>query len=72
MTKALEEAIERLKRMPEDRQDSLAQFLMYEIEEDERWRTSTADHSGKLKEFVAEILDANRRGDCEELDVDSL
>jgi hypothetical protein len=72
MTKALEQAIERLKRMPEAQQESLAQLLMHEIDEDERWRTSTAKHADKLSGFVAEILEADRRGDCEPLNPDSL
>jgi hypothetical protein len=60
MTKALEEAIERLKQMPEDRQDSLAQLLLHEIDEDERWQQSTAKHASKLKGLVNDILEAER------------
>jgi predicted protein tyrosine phosphatase len=52
MTKALEQVIERLKLMPEDRRESFARLLMREINEDERWRASTAEHADKLKEFV--------------------
>jgi predicted transcriptional regulator len=36
MTKTLQEAIERLQQMPEDRQDVLAKFLWHAIEEGER------------------------------------
>jgi hypothetical protein len=72
MTKALEQAIERLKQMPEDRQDSLAQLLLHEIDEDERWQQSTASHAGKLKGLVSDILEAERRGECEPLDPDNL
>jgi hypothetical protein len=72
MTKALERAIERLKLMPEDRQDSLAQLLMHEIDEDERWRASTEQHADKLAGFVEEILDSERRGECEPLRPNSL
>jgi hypothetical protein len=72
MTKMLEQAIERLKQMPEDRQDSLAQLLLHEIEEDELWQKSTDEHADKLKGFVAEILEADRRGECEPLDPERL
>jgi hypothetical protein len=72
MTKALEEAIERLKQMPEDRQDSLAQLLLHEIDEDELWQQSTAKHAGKIQGLVKEILEAERRGECESLDPDNL
>ncbi len=72
MTKILEQAIERLKQMPEDRQDSLAQLLMHEIDEDERWQQTTASHAGKLQGFVEDVLEAERRGECEPLDPDRL
>jgi hypothetical protein len=72
MTKTLEEAIERLKLMPEDRQDSLAQLLLHEIEEDELWQKSTEQHTDKLKGLVADILEADRRGECEPLDPERL
>ena len=72
MTKALQDAIERLKQAPEDRQDALAALLVHELEEDERWSKSTATHSGKLEAFVQDVLEANRRGECEPLDPDQL
>jgi hypothetical protein len=72
MTKALQDAIERLKQAPEDRQDALAALLVHELEEDERWAKSTAAHSGKLQAFIQDVLDANRRGECEPLDADQL
>lgn len=72
MTKTLEQAIERLKQMTEDQQDSLAQFLLHEIDEDERWQKTTARHEGKLQDFVADVLEAERRGECETLNPDLL
>ena len=72
MTKALEKAIERLSRMPADRQDQLAQLLLHEMEEDERWVRATAAHADKLQGLVEKVLDADRRGECEPLDPDQL
>jgi hypothetical protein len=72
MTKALQDAIERLKQAPEDRQDALAALLLHELEEDERWANSTAANSEKLSSFVQNVLEANRRGECEPLDPDQL
>ncbi len=63
MTKALQEAIDRLQQMSEDRQDSLARLLLHEIEEDEKWSRSTAANAAKLKTFVDEVLEANQRGE---------
>jgi hypothetical protein len=56
MTNALQEAIDRLQQMPEDRQDLLARFLIHEIEEDEKWSASTAENADKLQAFVNEVL----------------
>jgi hypothetical protein len=72
MTKTLELAIERLRQMPEDRQDTLAKLVLHEIDEDERWMRSTAAHAEKLQGLVDNILNADRRGECETLDPDTL
>lgn len=72
MTKTLEPAIERLRQMPEDRQDSLARLLLHEIDEDERWMHSTAIHADKLQGLIDAVVEADRRGECETLDPDRL
>lgn len=72
MTRALEQAIERLRQVPEDRQESLARLLIHEIEEDQRWIHSTEAHADQLKELIADVLNADARGECEPLDPDRL
>jgi hypothetical protein len=72
MTKTLEKAIERLRQLPEDSQEAIAKLLLHEIDEDERWMHSTEAHAGNLKRFVDDILEADRRGECEPLDPDQL
>ena len=72
MTTALEKVIERLQQMPEDRQDALAALLLHEIDEDERWMQSTASNQEKLRGLVNDVLNADRRGECEPLDPDQL
>jgi hypothetical protein len=72
MTKSLEQAIERLRQMPKERQDSLARLLLHEIDEDERWSRSTAENAGKLQRLADDVLAADRRGECELLDPDQL
>jgi hypothetical protein len=72
MTKALQEAIDRLQQMPEDRQDLLARLLLHEIEEDEKWSQSTAANADKVQAFVNEVIEANQRGEYEILDPDKL
>jgi hypothetical protein len=46
--------------------------LLHEIDEEERWMRSTAAHADKLQGLVENILDADRRGECETLDPDCL
>ena len=72
MTKSLEQAIERLRQMPDERQDLLARLVLHEIEEDERWTRSTESHADKLQGLVQDILEAERRGECELLDPEQL
>ncbi|BBO35951.1 hypothetical protein [Lacipirellula parvula] len=72
MTKTLQEAIERLQQMPEDRQDLLARLVLHEIDEDEKWAKSTAANVDKLRGLIGEVLQADSRGECEPLDPDRL
>ena len=72
MTKTLEQAIERLRQMPEDRQDSIARLLLHEIEQDELWVCSTEALAGKLQGLIDDVLQADRRGECEPLAPDQL
>jgi hypothetical protein len=72
MTKALQQAIERLQQAPEDRQDALAALLLHELDEDERWAQSTIANSEKLRGLVRDVLAADRRGECELLDPEQL
>jgi hypothetical protein len=70
--KALQEAIARLEQLPIDRQEQFAQFMLHEIEQDEKWTQSTELHSDKLPSFIDGILAADRRGECEPLDPERL
>jgi hypothetical protein len=72
MTKTLEQAIERLRQMSEDRQDALAKLLLHEMEEDEQWQQSTAKHADGVQGLIQDVLEADRRGECEPLDPDNL
>jgi hypothetical protein len=68
----MEQAIQRLRSVPETEQDRLAQFLLNELAEDERWAASTAAHAQALEQRVSDILADDARGLCEPLDPDSL
>jgi hypothetical protein len=72
MTRLLEQAIERLRKMPETRQDQLARLLLSELEEEERWARSTVEHEKKLSGFVDRVLADDAAGKSEPLDPDRL
>jgi hypothetical protein len=72
MTKTLEQAIERLRQMPEERQDMLARLLLHEMEQDDLWNCTTEKYADKLKGLVENVLAADDRGECESLDPDKL
>ena len=72
MTKRMEKAIEALKSLPEEKQDSVADFVLHELESDERWEQTTAQHTAAVDRIVADVLEADRRGETEVLDPDRL
>jgi hypothetical protein len=72
MTRLMKQAIERLRNVPEAEQDRLAQFLLNELKEDERWSRSTADNEAKLATLVEKVLADDDQGKCEPLDPDRL
>jgi hypothetical protein len=72
MTRLLEQAIERMRAMPETEQEQLARFLLNELEEDQRWANSTEAHEQKLKGFVDGLLKDDADGKTEPLDPDRL
>jgi hypothetical protein len=72
MTKSLENAIERLQQLPDDRQELLARLVLHELEEDERWLKSTAANVDKLQKLASDVIEADLRGECEPLDPDTL
>ena len=72
MTKLVELAIEKLRSLPESRQDAFAKFLIYELDSDAAWERTTEEHDLKADEIVRDILARDARGETELLDLDRL
>lgn len=72
MTRLMQQAIDRLRALPEGQQDRLAEFLLHELAEDERWAQSTQQNAGKVKDFIGKILADDAAGRCSPLDPDRL
>mgnify|MGYP001566217626 CR=1 FL=1 len=68
MTKLLEEAFERASELPPEAQNSLAQWLLAELESEHRWEEAFVRSADSLAKLSAEALDEHRRGETEALD----
>jgi hypothetical protein len=68
MTRLMEQAIERLRAVPETQQDELARFLLSELDEDARWAASTGANLERLRRLGERVLADDARGACEPLD----
>jgi hypothetical protein len=68
MTRLMRRVIDRLRAVPEPQQDQLAEFLLHELEEDERWSATTASHTDALRRLSDRILEDDAKGRTEPLD----
>jgi len=72
MTKLMEKAIEKLRALPEQEQDTVAGFVLNQLEEDRRWDHTSTKHADKLKALADEALDDFRAGRTTALDPEGL
>ena len=68
----MEQVIEKLRNLPEARQESFARFLLTELDTDAAWERTTALHSDRAEQFAREVLAADAGGETEALDPDQL
>jgi hypothetical protein len=72
MTKLLEKAFEEASKLPAGDQDSLAGWLLAEIESEERWSRQFAASSDQLAELARSALAEHAAGETEDLDPDHI
>lgn len=72
MTTLLEKAIAELSRLPEDRQDSMAQWILDELEDELRWDRAFAASLPQLEQLDKRALEDYRAGRTQELNPDEL
>jgi hypothetical protein len=68
MIKILEDAIEKLRQLPEVEQESVARFVLHELAEDRAWRGAGEIHTASLSTLVSEVIAEDDRGECPDLD----
>jgi len=72
MTTRLEQAFEEASKLPEHEQDALAEWLMAELESENRWDTLFSQSQDTLSKLAREALEEHRRGQTEDLDPDKI
>ena len=72
MTKLLEQAVARAKELPDAEQDAIAQFVMNEMESEQRWDQLLAKSPNKLRKLADRAWAEHEAGGSQALDPDRL
>lgn len=72
MTTLLEKAIAELAKLPETQQDSMAQWILDELEDETRWDQAFAGSLTQLAEMGKKTLQDDKAGRTQELHPDEL
>ncbi len=72
MTKLLEKAFEEASKLPEIEQNSLAKWVLEELEADKKWDKAFAESEDILDQLANEALEAHKQGKTKPLDIDKL
>jgi DNA phosphorothioation-dependent restriction protein DptG len=72
MTELLEKAFAEVAKLSANQQDEIAQRLLDELSDDEKWEESFTRSEKKLRFLVEEALNEHRSGSSEELIVENL
>lgn len=72
MTKLLEQAIERVKTLPETDQDAIAALILEELEDETRWDKTFYQSQNALAQLAEAALAEDRAGKTQELDPETL
>lgn len=72
MTKLLEQAFAKASKLPPEEQDALADWLLHELESENRWNKLFAGSQDALADLAAEALAEHRAGKTQALDPDAI
>ena len=70
MTSLLEEALQKVMKLPDQEQDALASILLEQMESEQKWQESFARSTDALDKLAEKALEEDRRGLT--IDLDSL
>ena len=72
MTELLEQAIAKIKTLPDNEQDTIATIILEELEEERKWERTFADSQDMLAKLAAEAMTEYQAGKTQELDPETL
>jgi hypothetical protein len=72
MTKLMEQAIERLRALPPEKQDSIAGIVLHELDSSDRWDELFSQYSPGLQRLADEAQKEYEAGLTEPLDPEKL
>ena len=72
MTRLLEEAFKKAAALPETEQDSLAKWLLEELESEREWDRLFAESQDALGRLAKEAMEAHKQGKTKPMDFDRL
>jgi hypothetical protein len=70
MTQLLEKVLKKVATLPQEKQDSLASFILAELESENRWDALFASSPDALSKLASNALTELERGETEPLDLD--
>ena len=72
MTKLLEQAVAKARKLPATEQDALATLILEELEDESRWEKAFGQSQEVLARLADEAMVEDRAGKTQELDPDAL
>jgi hypothetical protein len=72
MTKLLKKAFQEASKLPDIEQNSLAKWLMEELEAETKWDQAFAESEDALNQLADEALEAHKQGKTKPLDIEKL
>jgi hypothetical protein len=72
MTKLLEKAFKEASKLPDIEQNTLAKWLLEELEAEKKWEQGFAESEDILERLADEALEAHKQGKTKPLNSDSL
>jgi hypothetical protein len=72
MTKLLEQAIAKIKNLPDNEQDTIAAIILEELEDEMKWEQAFSNSQDLLASLAAEAIQEYQGGETQELDPETL